>query len=83
MPSTHEVVHASGISCRYNDPPYVKVKKLEVLTELCNVANAQSLVDELGCVQSLVTVSTTTGRENVMLGVAHHRSSTHACMLGS
>ena len=34
--------------CRYNDPPYVKVKKLEVLTELCNVDNAQNIVDELG-----------------------------------
>ena len=33
---------------RYNDPPYVKVKKLEVLTEVCNVENAQYIVDELG-----------------------------------
>ena len=33
---------------RYNDPPYVKVKKLEVLTELCNVENAHNIVEELG-----------------------------------
>ena len=33
---------------RYNDPPYVKVKKLEVLTEVCNVENAKNIVDELG-----------------------------------
>lgn len=33
---------------RYNDPPYVKVKKLEVLTEVCNVENAHYIVDELG-----------------------------------
>jgi len=33
---------------RYNDPPYVKVKKLEVLTELCTTSNAKSIVDELG-----------------------------------
>lgn len=34
--------------CRYNDPPYVKMKKLEVLTELCNIDNAQNVVEELG-----------------------------------
>ena len=33
---------------RYNDPPYVKVKKLEVLTEVCNIDNAQNIVNELG-----------------------------------
>ena len=35
-------------TCRYNDPPYVKIKKLELLTELCTIENAQSIVDELG-----------------------------------
>ena len=34
--------------CRYNDPPYVKMKKVELLTELCNVENAESIVNELG-----------------------------------
>ena len=34
--------------CRYNDPPYVKMKKLEVLTEICTINNAQVIVDELG-----------------------------------
>jgi AP-4 complex subunit beta-1 len=34
--------------CRYNDPPYVKMKKVELLTELCNVENADSVVNELG-----------------------------------
>ena len=33
---------------RYNDAPYVKTKKLELLTELCRVENARSIVDELG-----------------------------------
>ena len=33
---------------RYNDPPYVKMKKLELLTEVCAMANAQGIVDELG-----------------------------------
>lgn len=35
---------------RYNDPPYVKMKKLEVLTEVCALDNARSVVDELGLV---------------------------------
>ena len=35
---------------RYNDPPYVKMKKLELLTEVCTVPNAQNIVDELGSV---------------------------------
>ena len=34
--------------CRYNDPPYVKIKKLEVLTEVCSLGNAKGIVDELG-----------------------------------
>jgi AP-4 complex subunit beta-1 len=34
--------------CRYNDPPYVKMKKVELLTELCNADNAESIVNELG-----------------------------------
>ena len=33
---------------RYNDPPYVKMKKVELLTELCNADNAESIVNELG-----------------------------------
>ena len=35
---------------RYNDPPYVKMKKVELLTELCNAGNAESIVSELGWV---------------------------------
>lgn len=35
-------------SCRYNDPPYVKMKKLEVLTEVGTEENARIIVDELG-----------------------------------
>ncbi len=38
------------VVCRYNDPPYVKMKKLEVLTELCCIDNIQEIVDELGWV---------------------------------
>lgn len=33
--------------CRYNDPPYVKLKKLELLTHLCDDGNAQNVVEEL------------------------------------
>ena len=40
--------HPSSCLSRYNDPPYLKVKKLEVLTELCNMDTAHSIVDELG-----------------------------------
>ena len=32
---------------RYNDPPYVKLKKLELLTHLCDDGNAQNIVEEL------------------------------------
>ena len=35
-------------SHRYNDPPYLKVKKLELLTEVCTTDNARNIVDELG-----------------------------------
>lgn len=37
-----------GFVCRYNDPPYVKTKKVELLTELCDVENAENIVSELG-----------------------------------
>ena len=33
---------------RYNDPPYVKMKKLEVLAELCTTDIAPNIVEELG-----------------------------------
>ena len=33
---------------RYNDPPYVKMKKVELLTELCDAENAENIVNELG-----------------------------------
>ena len=42
------ILRHTCVLSRYNDPPYVKVKKLEVLTEVCNVENAQYIVDELG-----------------------------------
>ena len=45
----------NSTSYRYNDPPYVKVKKLEVLTEVCNIDNAQNVVDELGWDQQTTT----------------------------
>ena len=32
---------------RYNDPSYVKVKKLELLTEVCTVDNVENIVSEL------------------------------------
>ena len=32
---------------RYNDPSYVKVKKLELLTELCTVDNIKGIMEEL------------------------------------
>eukprot|EP00731_Ephydatia_muelleri_P023370 Em0015g953a len=38
----------STFFCRYNEPPYVKSKKLELLTELCNMENAFQIVEELG-----------------------------------
>eukprot|EP00731_Ephydatia_muelleri_P023373 Em0015g956a len=36
------------IDILYNEPPYVKSKKLELLTELCNMENAFQIVEELG-----------------------------------
>ena len=39
---------------RYNDPPYVKMKKVELLTELCNADNAESIVNELGYVTAML-----------------------------
>ena len=33
---------------RYNDPPYVKLKKLDLLTQVANDVNAQDIVEELG-----------------------------------
>ena len=41
-------LQSTSLIGRYNDPPYVKVKKLEVLTEVCNIDNAQNIVNELG-----------------------------------
>ena len=46
--STMYVYYVYYNVCRYNDPPYVKMKKVELLTELCNVENAESVVNELG-----------------------------------
>ncbi|XP_064391971.1 uncharacterized protein LOC135339670 [Halichondria panicea] len=34
--------------CRYNDPPYLKVKKVELLTEVCATNNAKDIINELG-----------------------------------
>ncbi len=33
---------------RYNDPPYLKVKKVELLTEVCAASNAKDIINELG-----------------------------------
>ncbi|RKP06491.1 adaptin N terminal region-domain-containing protein [Thamnocephalis sphaerospora] len=33
--------------CRYNDPPYVKLEKLEILVKLCNAQNIDNLLVEL------------------------------------
>lgn len=33
--------------CRYNDPPYVKLEKLEILIRLCNDRNVDQLLSEL------------------------------------
>ena len=44
----HVVMNGFVCTCRYNDPPYVKMKKVELLTELCNVENAENIVSELG-----------------------------------
>lgn len=43
--------------CRYNDPPYVKIKKLEVLMQVCTEDNAQSIVEELGYTALALLVS--------------------------
>ena len=49
-PIAHLLYHLESLSIifyRYNDPSYVKIKKLEVLTEVCTVNNVQSIMDEL------------------------------------
>ncbi|KAI7902278.1 adaptin N terminal region-domain-containing protein [Cokeromyces recurvatus] len=33
--------------CKYNDPPYVKLEKLEILIRLCNSRNVDQLLSEL------------------------------------
>jgi AP-1 complex subunit beta-1 len=33
--------------CRYNDTPYVKLEKLEILVKLCNESNIDHLLSEL------------------------------------
>ena len=33
---------------RFNDPPYVKLKKLDLLTQVCNETNAKHVIQELG-----------------------------------
>ncbi|OZJ04597.1 AP-2 complex subunit beta [Bifiguratus adelaidae] len=33
--------------CRYNDPPYVKLEKLEILMRLCSEKNVEQLLSEL------------------------------------
>ncbi|KAL1920828.1 uncharacterized protein VTP21DRAFT_11463 [Calcarisporiella thermophila] len=33
--------------CKYNDPPYVKSEKLEILTQLCSESNVDQLLSEL------------------------------------
>ena len=36
------------IQYRYKDPPYLKIKKIELLTELLNNHNANDIVEEIG-----------------------------------
>lgn len=33
--------------CKYNDPPYVKLEKLEIMVKLCNDRNVDQLLSEL------------------------------------
>jgi AP-1 complex subunit beta-1 len=33
--------------CKYNDPPYVKVEKLEIMIKLANERNVDTLLSEL------------------------------------
>lgn len=33
--------------CKYNDPPYVKLEKLEIMIRLCNDRNVDQLLSEL------------------------------------
>lgn len=33
--------------CKYNDPPYVKLEKLEIMIKLCNDRNVDQLLSEL------------------------------------
>jgi vesicle coat complex subunit len=33
--------------CKYNDPPYVKMEKLEIMVKLCNDRNVDQLLSEL------------------------------------
>lgn len=33
--------------CKYNDPPYVKLEKLEIMIRLCNERNVDQLLSEL------------------------------------
>ena len=40
-------VSATWFCCRYNDPSYVKVKKLELLVDIATELNVQEIVEEL------------------------------------
>ena len=33
--------------CKYNDPPYVKREKLEIIIKLCNDKNIEQILSEL------------------------------------
>ena len=46
IPLNHHYAPSAN-SFRYNDPSFVKVKKLEVLTEVCSVNIVESIMDEL------------------------------------
>lgn len=41
--------------CKYNDPPYVKMEKLEIMIRLCNERNVDQLLSELKEYVSLLT----------------------------
>ena len=43
-----DVIPCGAVTHRYNDPPYVKMKKLELLTEVCTASTTQIIVGELG-----------------------------------
>lgn len=64
---------------RYNDPSYVKAKKLELLTSICDDANLEQICDELAAYVTDVDVEMARGALQAIgrIGLKHSNSSEH------